>query len=137
ARQSNPPPPRPATTAPAARRRAAKSKTSFAKKTFQNLSLTVTPMLTPDRLPGSDPVQPGQPGKPDQPGQYLSNVLALIKGAQQSIHIELQYIEASKGDGSLYDELLQALADRIAAGIEVQLIVSADYAEKWGEKMKA
>ena len=31
----------------------------------------------------------------------------------------------------------EALADKIAAGKEVQLIVSADYAEKWGEKMKS
>jgi phosphatidylserine/phosphatidylglycerophosphate/cardiolipin synthase-like enzyme len=82
-------------------------------------------MLTPDRLPGG------------QQGQYLTNVMSLINGAQSSIHIELQYIEASKDDGSLYDKLLQALADKIAAGKEVQLIVSANYAEKWGEKMKS
>jgi hypothetical protein len=98
--------------------------TSVAAKTFNTLSLKVTPMLTPDREPGS------------QQGQYLANVMSLINGAQKSIHIELQYIEASKGDGSPYDKLLQALAARIAAGVDVQLIVSANYAEKWGEKMK-
>jgi phosphatidylserine/phosphatidylglycerophosphate/cardiolipin synthase-like enzyme len=136
ARETNPPPP--VATAATARKPAHRTGgTSLAAKTFKNLSLNVTPMLTPDRLPGSQPVEPGQPGRPGQPGQYLSNVLTLIKGAQQSIRIELQYIEASKGDGSLYDQLLQALADKIAAGTKVQLIVSADYAEKWGEKMKS
>jgi phosphatidylserine/phosphatidylglycerophosphate/cardiolipin synthase-like enzyme len=138
ARETNPPPPPVVATAASSRKPAHGTKgTSFAAKTFRNLSLKVTPMLTPDRLSESQPVQPGQPGRPDQPGQYLSNVLTLIRGAQQSIHIELQYIEASKGDGSLYDQLLQALADKIAAGTKVQLIVSADYAEKWGEKMKS
>ena len=53
------------------------------------------------------------------------------------VHIELQYIEASKGNGSIYDQLLQALADKIAAGVEGCISASADYAEKWGEKMKA
>jgi phosphatidylserine/phosphatidylglycerophosphate/cardiolipin synthase-like enzyme len=123
AQQTNPPPVATAARKPAGAHKAAG--TSVAAKTFNNLSLKVTPMLTPDRLPGG------------QQGQYLTNVMSLINGAQSSIHIELQYIEASKGDGSLYDKLLQALADKIAAGKQVQLIVSANYAEKWGEKMKS
>src|SRR5580704_8139604 len=124
--QANPPPVAPVATAarkPAGGHKAAG--TLVAAKTFNNLSLKVTPMLTPDRLPGG------------QQGQYLTNVMSLINGAQSSIHIELQYIEASTGDGSVYDKLLQALANKIAAGKQVQLIVSANYAEKWGEKMKA
>jgi len=128
ARETNPPPPPAMAAAAAARKPRGTHKTGgtpFAAKTFNNISLKVTPLLTPDRLPGS------------KQGQYLTNVISLIKGAQSSIHIELQYIEASKGNGSLYDQLLQALADKIAAGKEVQLIVSADYAEKWGEKMKS
>jgi hypothetical protein len=103
--------------------RSAQSKT-FAAKTFPGLQLTVTPLLTPDVLANGS-------------GQYLTQVMALIGGAQKSIDIQLQYIEASKGDGSPYDRLLQALADKIAAGVDVRLIVSANYASKWGEKMKS
>jgi len=119
ARETNPPPPPAMAAAAAARKPRGTHKTGgtpFAAKTFNNISLKVTPLLTPDRLPGS------------KQGQYLTNVISLIKGAQSSIHIELQYIEASKGNGSLYDHLLQALADKIAVGKEVQLIVSANYA---------
>jgi phosphatidylserine/phosphatidylglycerophosphate/cardiolipin synthase-like enzyme len=80
-------------------------------------------LLTPDTLPGGH-------------GQYITNIIKLIEGARNSIYIELQYIEASEGNGSLYDGLLQALAKQIAAKKDVRLIVSANYADKWGEKMK-
>ncbi len=98
--------------------------TSVPAKVFNNLSLRVTPLLTPDRLPNT------------QNGQYVTNIINLIKSAQKSIYIELQYIEASKGDGSPYDELLQTIADQVAAKKDVRLIASANYAEKWGEKMQ-
>src|SRR5262249_42198224 len=62
--------------------------------------------------------------------------LGLIKNARNSIYIQLQYIEASKGNGSLYDQLLQAVADQVNAKKDIKLVVSANYAEKWGEKMK-
>src|SRR5262249_28733550 len=66
ARETNPPPPPPALMAAAT----SKTKgTSVAAKTFNNLSLKVTPMLTPDRQPGSTQ------------GQYFANVMALINGA--------------------------------------------------------
>ena len=98
--------------------------TPVASKVFSNLSLKVTPLLTPDKLPNT------------QDGQYVTNIIKLIKGARNSICIQLQYIEASQGNGSLYDQLLQVIADQIAAKKDVKLIVSANYAEKWGEKMK-
>ena len=116
ARETNPPPPPAMALARKPRGTHKTGGPSFAAKTFNNISLKATPLLTPDRLPDS------------KQGQYLTNVISLIKGAQSSIHIELQYIEASKGNGSLYDHLLQALADKIAVGKEVQLIVSANYA---------
>lgn len=119
AKEANPTPPRRPTRAAGVH-----GGTSVPAKVFNNLSLRVTPLLTPDKLPNT------------QNGQYLTNIISLIKGAQSSIYIELQYIEASKGTGSPYDELLQALADQIAAKKDVRLIVSANYAEKWGEKMK-
>jgi len=95
-------------------------------RAFDNLKLEVTPLLTPDK------VSPGS-----QQGQYLSNIMKLIEGAQNSIKIQLQYMEASAGDDSPYDLLLQALQTGIKDGKTVQVIVSANYAEKWGEKMKA
>jgi phosphatidylserine/phosphatidylglycerophosphate/cardiolipin synthase-like enzyme len=120
ARETNPTPPRePRTAGPKSK----KGGVPAAAKVFNNLSLRVTPLLTPDRLPS------GQ-------GQYLTNITKLIEGARSSIYIELQYIEASQGNGSLYDGLLQALAKQITAKKDVRLIVSANYAEKWGEKMK-
>jgi phosphatidylserine/phosphatidylglycerophosphate/cardiolipin synthase-like enzyme len=94
----------------------------------------ITPLLTPDNLP-SDP----------QEGQYLANILQLVASAQHSLYIQLQYIEASKdaSSGNLkpeetaYGQLLQAIADRVAAGVDVRLIESLQYGEKWAEKMKA
>jgi phosphatidylserine/phosphatidylglycerophosphate/cardiolipin synthase-like enzyme len=121
ARESNPIPPREPKNVAGAPRAA---RTPVAVKVFKNLSLKVTPLLTPDKLPGG------------QQGQYVTNIINLIKGAQNSIYIELQYIEASKSNGAPYDELLQTIAEKIAAKKDVKLIVSANYAEKWGEKMK-
>jgi len=121
AREANPTPPRQSMNGARARGSAG---TSVAPKVFNNLSLRATPLLTPDKLPNT------------QDGQYLTNIIRLIKGARNSIYIQLQYIEASEGNGSLYDHLLQAIAGQIAANTDVKLIVSANYAEKWGEKMK-
>lgn len=98
---------------------------SVAPQIFTNVQVTITPLLTPDKLLNS------------QQGQYLDNITKLISGAQNTLYIQLQYIEASSGQGDHYDNLLKAIAARIAAGVEVKLIVSADYAVKWGEKMKA
>jgi phosphatidylserine/phosphatidylglycerophosphate/cardiolipin synthase-like enzyme len=121
AREANPTPPCQSKNAARAR---GGTKTTVPPKVFNNLSLRATPLLTPDKLPNT------------QDGQYLTNIIRLIKNARNSIYIQLQYIEASKGNGSLYDHLLQAIASQIAANTVVKLIVSANYAEKWGEKMK-
>ncbi|MDA9435971.1 phospholipase D-like domain-containing protein [Bradyrhizobium sp. CCBAU 51627] len=98
-------------------------KKPVAAKTFRNTALAVTPLLTPDVLPGDLP-------------QYLTNIMNLIENAQTSIYIQLQYIESSKGDGSLYERLLQALANKIAEGKDVKLIESARWGLPWAEKMK-
>jgi len=94
-----------------------------AAKTFPRISLSVTPLLTPDTL--SD----------GETGQYLHNVMNLIGGARKSIYLQLQYIEASKDDSSPYGKLLRAIAGKIAAKVDVRLIVHESYAQKWGEKM--
>ena len=113
AAQANPPPAAPGKPV----------KNPVAAKTFSNISLAVTPLLTPDKLTS------GQP-------QYLTNITNLIKNAQTSIYIQLQYIESSKEDGSFYEQLLQTIADKIAQGKDVKLIESARWGLKWAEKMK-
>jgi phosphatidylserine/phosphatidylglycerophosphate/cardiolipin synthase-like enzyme len=99
-------------------------RTSVRAKTFKNIDVAVTPLLTPDELPN------GQP-------QYITEIMKLIKGAQKSLYIQLQYIEASVGDSSLYEQLLQAIAAKVSEGRDVKLIESREYGTKWVEKMKA
>jgi hypothetical protein len=111
---TNPPTPRPLTV----------SKNMVAAKTFPDLPVTITPLLTPDTLPNSTT------------GQYLASMTKLISSAEKSLFIQLQYIEASKGTGD-YDALLRAIANRIKAGVDVRLIEDQQNGEKWAEKMKA
>jgi len=117
AAQANPaPPPPPAT--------ARNASSGVAAQVFDSVSVTITPIMTPDELPGSNQ------------GQYLTNIVKLISGAQQKLYIQLQYIESSSGSGA-YNDLLRAIADRVSAGVDVKLIESLQYGEKWAEKMKA
>jgi len=95
-----------------------------AAKTFNNIDVAITPLLTPDDLPNGR-------------RQYLTNIMNLIKGAETSLYIQLQYIESSKGDGSFYEQLLQAIAAKVSEGKDVKLIESLDYGLQWAEKMKA
>jgi phosphatidylserine/phosphatidylglycerophosphate/cardiolipin synthase-like enzyme len=113
---SNPLPPRPTASTPPAVTAAA---------TFNDVAVTITPLLTPDNL-ASDPSR----------GQYLSTMLGLIGKARKSLYIQMQYIEASTTTGD-YSQLLQAIAARIKAGVDVRLIESLEYGEQWAEKMKS
>lgn len=115
AAEANPPPPQPLKAAAA----------GVAAKVFNNITVKITPLLTPDTLP-NDPSK----------GQYLTNITQLISSAQKRLYIQLQYIEASKGTGD-YDALLGAIAARVKAGVDVRLIESLEYGEPWAEKMKA
>jgi phosphatidylserine/phosphatidylglycerophosphate/cardiolipin synthase-like enzyme len=94
-------------------------------KVFRNISVRITPLLTPDTIQGN-------PAK----GQYLTNILELIGSAQKTLYIQVQYLEASNGTGD-YDTLLKAIAGRVAAEVDVRLIESRDFGEKWAEKMKS
>jgi phosphatidylserine/phosphatidylglycerophosphate/cardiolipin synthase-like enzyme len=96
-----------------------------AAQVFTNVAVKITPLLTPDTLP-SDASQ----------GQYLSTMVKLIGTARKSLYVQLQYIESSPITGD-YNQLLQAIAGRVAAGVDVRLIESLEYGEKWAEKMKA
>jgi phosphatidylserine/phosphatidylglycerophosphate/cardiolipin synthase-like enzyme len=102
---------------------APKPTASVAAKTFTNISVKITPLLTPDTL------QPGNRG------QYVSGMIKLIESAKKTLYVQLQYIEASGATGA-YPTLLQAIAARVAAGVDVRLIESSDYGEPWAEKMK-
>jgi phosphatidylserine/phosphatidylglycerophosphate/cardiolipin synthase-like enzyme len=96
---------------------------TVAAKTFANISVKVTPLLTPDTLP------------PGTEGQYVSNMIKLIASAKKTLYVQLQYFEASLPTG-VYPTLLQAIAARVAAGVDVRLIESLEYGEAWAEKMK-
>jgi phosphatidylserine/phosphatidylglycerophosphate/cardiolipin synthase-like enzyme len=98
---------------------------STAAEVFAHVAVKITPLLTPDTLP-SDATQ----------GQYLSTMVKLLASARKSLYVQLQYIESSPTTGD-YNQLLQAIAGRIAAGVDVRLIESLEYGEKWAEKMKA
>jgi phosphatidylserine/phosphatidylglycerophosphate/cardiolipin synthase-like enzyme len=102
---------------------APKPTATVAAKTFANISVKATPLLTPDTvLSGTE-------------GQYVSNMLKLIASAKKTLYVQLQYIEASAATG-VYPTLLQAIAARVAAGVDVRLIESLEYGEPWAEKMK-
>jgi|HubBroStandDraft_6_1064221.scaffolds.fasta_scaffold01748_4 phosphatidylserine/phosphatidylglycerophosphate/cardiolipin synthase-like enzyme len=102
----------------------AASAKGVAAKTFTNIPVTITPVLTPDTLPNSTD------------GQYLTTMTKFITNAKKSLFIQLQYIEASKGTGD-YDALLRTIAGRVKAGVDVRLIEDQQFGEKWAEKMKA
>jgi phosphatidylserine/phosphatidylglycerophosphate/cardiolipin synthase-like enzyme len=102
---------------------APKPTATVAAKTFANISVKVTPLLTPDTLP------------PGTEGQYVTNMIKLIASAKKTLFVQLQYIEASAATG-VYPTLLQAIAARVAAGVDVRLIESLEYGETWAEKMK-
>jgi phosphatidylserine/phosphatidylglycerophosphate/cardiolipin synthase-like enzyme len=116
AAETNPVPPRPLATTAAA---------LVPPKVFNKITVRITPLLTPDNLP-ADPAQ----------GQYLSNMVKLIASAQKKLYIQLQYIEASSAPGD-YENLLKTIAARVAAGVDVRLIESQEFGEKWAEKMKS
>jgi phosphatidylserine/phosphatidylglycerophosphate/cardiolipin synthase-like enzyme len=59
-----------------------------------------------------------------------------ISNAKKTLFVQLQYIEASNGTGD-YDALLQTIADRVKAGVDVRLIEDQQNGEKWAEKMKS
>jgi phosphatidylserine/phosphatidylglycerophosphate/cardiolipin synthase-like enzyme len=95
-----------------------------AAKTFEDVDTFITPLLTPDTLAN------GQK-------QYLANIIDLINNAEESVYIQLQYIESSDGSGNYYEQLLQTIANKVAKGLDVKLIESRQYGLKWAEKMKA
>ena len=104
---------------------AAKATARVPAQVFKDVSVKITPLLTPDTLANDL-----------KKGQYLTNIVKLISSARKKLYIQLQYIESSSGAGD-YDALLRSIAARVSAGVDVRLIESREYGEKWAEKMKS
>jgi phosphatidylserine/phosphatidylglycerophosphate/cardiolipin synthase-like enzyme len=121
AQNTNPPPAEPVAVTPAAR-------TNLKPQTLKDQQLKITPLLTPDKV-NNDP-------NPDAPGQYMTHMIALINSAQDSLDIQLQYIEVPKDDegGNLKDILL-AIKTLVDKGVKVRVIQNGEFGEKWAEKM--
>jgi PLD-like domain len=72
-----------------------------------NENMTVTPLLTPD------------------PGVYIDAMTELVKSAQTSLYIQLQYIHPSDKDpDAKFTDLVDAVVQKIGAGVDVRIIVS-------------
>jgi PLD-like domain len=121
AQNVNPPPAEPVAVTPATR-------TNLKPQTLKNQQLKINPLLTPDKV-NNDP-------DPNAPGQYITQMIALINSSQESLHIQLQYIEVPKDDedGNLKD-LLLAIKTLVNKGITVRVIQNGEFGEKWAEKM--
>jgi phosphatidylserine/phosphatidylglycerophosphate/cardiolipin synthase-like enzyme len=121
AENTNPPPAEPIVVTPAA-------KTNLKPRTLKDQQFKITPLLTPDKVDDNP--------DPNAPGQYMTQMLALINSAQQSLDFQLQYIEVPKDDtgGNLKDLLLavKALVDK---GVKVRVIQNGEFGEKWAEMM--
>ena len=87
--------------------------------------MTVQPLLTPDR--GAD-----------SGGMYAERMLQLISGAQRSLYIQLQYIHPSnQTEDAGFTALLDAVAARAGAGVDVRIILSQWQNSQWMERLQA
>ncbi len=121
AENTNPPPAEPVAVTPAA-------KTNLKPQTLKNQQLKIMPLLTPDKV--------GNNADPNAPGEYMTQMLALINSAQESLDFQLQYIEVPKDDevGNLKD-LLLAIKTLVDKRVTVRVIQNGEFGEKWAEKM--
>jgi hypothetical protein len=91
--------------------------TFFPPKTISG-RIRVQPLLTPD------------------PGSYQPKVLELIKSATKTFYMQTQYIHTSDVvEDAPHMELIQAIVDRIAAGVDVRLIPRACFINRFGLKL--
>ncbi len=75
---------------------------SFAKD-----EITIQPLLTPDN--------------------YEPNILKLIQSAKKTLYFQNQYIKIPKDDSGLLRQLIDAIKDRISAGVDVRVILRGDF----------
>ncbi|GAA4170732.1 phospholipase D-like domain-containing protein [Gryllotalpicola koreensis] len=93
----------------------------FAGKTVTE-QMTITPVLTPDA------------------GVYVGAVKDLIARAQQTLHLQFQYIELPKttdATNQAFVDLVQAIVDRQKAGVEVRIIMSEYETAGYLEQLQA
>jgi len=83
--------------------------------------VTITPLLTPD------------------PGVYQAAMLKLLQSARQKLYIQLQYIHPSDLPAdAAFKALIDVVAAKIAAGVDVRIIVSQYQASNgWLERLQA
>lgn len=81
----------------------------FSIATFTGQQMSVSPLTSPDN--------------------YFDKVLPMIRAARKRVWLEQQYIEA--GGDSTVPRLLDAVAQKHTAGIDVRLIVSSRFKESW------
>jgi len=88
--------------------------------------MTIQPLLTPDHAPGASA------------GIYAEKMLDLISKAQKSLYIQLQYIHpSSNADDGAFTALVDAVAARNAAGVDVRIILSQWQNSQWMERLQA
>lgn len=88
--------------------------------------MTLQPLLTPDRAADG------------RTGIYAEKMLELITGAQNSLYIQLQYIHpSSRAEDAAFTDLLDAVAARAAAGVDVRIILSQWQNTQWMERLQA
>jgi len=81
-------------------------------RTFAKARVTVQPLLTPD--------------KGRRTTMYVEHVLALINSAKKTLRVQMQYFEPSElPDDKPFMQLLNAVCDARARGVDVQLIAGA------------
>ncbi len=81
-------------------------------RTFSKARVTVQPLLTPD--------------KGRRTTMYVEHVLALINSAKKTLRVQMQYFEPSELPGDKpFMQLLNAVCDARARGVDVQLIAGA------------
>jgi PLD-like domain len=91
---------------------------------FANAPVTIQPLLTPD------------PGKPNVTPMYETQIINLIKSANKTVFVQLQYIAfPAKASGADITSIVQALGDAVKRGVVVRIIVSSFQKDADTEKL--
>jgi phosphatidylserine/phosphatidylglycerophosphate/cardiolipin synthase-like enzyme len=95
------------------------------RTTFQDIELTIQPVLTPDK---------GE----EHATIYVDKVLDLIQSAQSNLYIQTQYIHPSAAAGDAdFMLLVEAVSDAYKRGLDVRIICSQyENTAQWLEKIK-
>lgn len=61
------------------------------------------------------------------PDNYVEQITALVKSAQRTLYMQNQYINVPRGQSDPFTDLLDALKDRMDAGVDVKIILRGDF----------